>query len=165
MNPLETPPAVLHMLCGKIASGKSTLARQLAEQPGTVRINEDDWLSRLYPNEILAIADYARCAARLRAAMAPHIEALLHCGVSVVLDFPANTPDTRSWARGVFERAGAAHRLHFLDIANSMCKARLRSRNASGEHPYETSDAQFDLITRHFVAPSADEGFVVVRHH
>ncbi|MOA43536.1 hypothetical protein D3C78_1657000 [compost metagenome] len=96
--------------------------------------------------------------------MAPHIEALLRCGVSVVLDFPANTPDTRSWARGVFERAGAAHRLHFLDVCDSVCKTRLRSRNASGEHPYETSDAQFDLITRHFVTPSAGEGFVVVRH-
>ena len=164
MNPLETAPAVLHMLCGKIASGKSTLAQRLAQAPGTVRINEDDWLSRLYPNEILAVADYVRCAARLRAAMAPHIEALLRSGLSVVLDFPANTPDTRSWARDIFERAGAAHRLHFLGISDSVCKARLRSRNASGEHPYETSDAQFDLITRHFVAPSADEGFFVVRH-
>ena len=165
MNPLETPPAVLHMLCGKIASGKSTLARRLAEQPGTVRINEDDWLSRLYPNEILAVADYVRCAARLRAAMAPHIEALLRSGVSVVLDFPANTPDTRSWARSIFEQAGAAHRLHLLDISDGLCKTRLRARNASGDHPYETSDAQFDLITRHFVAPSAEEGFVVVRHN
>ncbi|MEG2632911.1 MAG: AAA family ATPase, partial [Comamonas sp.] len=49
MNPLETSPAVLHMLCGKIAAGKSTLARQLAAAPRTVRINEDDWLSSLYP--------------------------------------------------------------------------------------------------------------------
>lgn len=164
MNALETPPAVLHMLCGKIASGKSTLARRLAEQPGTVRINEDDWLSRLYPNEILAVADYVRCAARLRAAMAPHIEALLRSGVSVVLDFPANTPDTRSWARSIFEQAGAAHRLHLLDISDGLCKTRLRARNASGDHPYETSDAQFDLITSHFVAPTEQEGFVVMRH-
>lgn len=164
MNALETPPAVLHMLCGKIASGKSTLARRLAEQPGTVRINEDDWLSRLYPNEILAVADYVRCAARLRAAMAPHIEALLRSGVSVVLDFPANTPDTRSWARSIFEQAGAAHRLHLLDISDGLCKTRLRARNASGDHPYETSDAQFDLITSHFVAPTQQEGFVVMRH-
>lgn len=164
MTPLETPPAVLHMLCGKIAAGKSTLARQLAAEPHTVRINEDDWLSSLYPNEIHALADYARCAARLRAAMAPHIAALLRSGVSVVLDFPANTPDTRSWARSIFESAGAAHRLHFLDISDDLCKTRLRARNASGEHPFETSDAQFDLITRHFVVPTDQEGFVVVRH-
>lgn len=164
MNPSETPPAVLHMLCGKIAAGKSTLARQLAQAPRTVRINEDDWLSSLYPGEIHTLAEYARCAARLRAAMAAHIAALLRSGVSVVLDFPANTPDTRHWARGIFESAGAAHRLHFLEISDELCRARLRARNASGEHPFETSDAQFDLITRHFVAPTDEEGYVVVRH-
>lgn len=164
MNPSDTAPAVLHMLCGKIAAGKSTLARQLAEAARTVRINEDDWLSSLYPGEIHTLAEYARCASRLRAAMAPHIGALLRSGVSVVLDFPANTPDTRNWARGIFESAGAAHRLHFLDISDALCRARLRARNASAEHPFETSDAQFDLITRHFVAPTDQEGFVVVRH-
>jgi len=40
----------------------------------------------------------------------------------------------------------------------------LRARNASGEHPFETSDAQFDLISSYFVAPADDEGFDVVRH-
>ena len=68
-------PVVLHMVCGKIGSGKSTLTRRLAAQPMTVLISEDDWLARLYPNEIHAIADYARCAGRLRAAMTGHIEA------------------------------------------------------------------------------------------
>lgn len=85
-------PVVLHMVCGKIGSGKSTLTRRLAAQPMTVLISEDDWLARLYPNEIHAIADYARCAGRLRAAMTGHIEALLTAGMSVVLDFPSTPP-------------------------------------------------------------------------
>jgi predicted kinase len=155
---------MLHMVCGKIGAGKSTLARQLASQPRTVHISEDDWLAALYPGEIRALDDYVRCAGRLRAAMAPHTEALLRSGLSVVLDFPANTLGTRGWARSLFEKAGAAHCLHFLDLPDEVCKARLRARNAAGQHPFETFDAQFDLITRHFVAPTADEGFVVVRH-
>lgn len=158
------PTAILHMVCGKIGSGKSTLARQLAARPATVLISEDNWLSRLYPGEIREVADYARCAGRLRDAMASHIEALLLAGMSVVLDFPANTPATRSWARAMFTQAGAAHQLHYLDAPDALCKARLRARNASGTHPFETSDAQFDAITRYFVAPSADEGFNVIRH-
>jgi len=157
-------PAVLYMVCGKIGSGKSTLARQLAARPATVRISEDDWLSRLYPGEIREVADYARCAARLRDAMASHIDALLQAGMSVVLDFPANTPATRSWAKAIVEQAGVAHQLHYLDVPDAVCKARLRARNASGTHPFETTDAQFDAITRYFVAPSADEGFNVIRH-
>ncbi len=31
--------ATLHLLCGKIASGKSTLATRLAEAPNTVRLS------------------------------------------------------------------------------------------------------------------------------
>jgi len=157
-------PAVLHMVCGKIGAGKSTLCQRLAAAPKTVLVSEDDWLARLYPNEIHAIADYARCAGRLRDAMAGHIEALLVAGMSVVLDFPSNTLATRAWARGIFVKAGAAHRLHYLDVPDEVCKARLRARNLAGAHPFETTDAQFDQITGHFLAPTAQEGFHVVRH-
>src|SRR5690349_15960107 len=48
-------PAVLHMVCGKIGAGKSTLTQRLATEPKTILISEDDWLARLYPNEIHAI--------------------------------------------------------------------------------------------------------------
>lgn len=172
MNPFDTTqsgtavaaPAVLHMVCGKIGSGKSTLTRRIAAQPQTVLISEDDWLARLYPNEIQAITDYVRCAGRLREAMAGHIEALLAAGMSVVLDFPSNTLATRGWARSIFEKAGAAHCLHYLEVPDEVCKARLRARNLGGEHPFETTDAEFDQITRHFVAPTAEEGYHIVRH-
>jgi len=158
------PRPVLHMVCGKIGAGKSTLTRQLAEAPATVLISEDTWLAALYPGEIHELPDYVRCAGRLKKAMAEHVVALLGAGVSVVLDFPANTVANRQWMRGIFEAAGAAHALHFLDVPDEVCKARLRARNASGTHPFETTDAQFDLISSHFAAPSQEEGFDVVRH-
>lgn len=158
------PRPVLHMVCGKIGAGKSTLTRQLAEAPATVLISEDTWLAALYPGEIHELPDYVRCAGRLKKAMAEHVVALLGAGVSVVLDFPANTVANRQWMRGIFEAAGAAHRLHFLDVPDEICKARLRARNASGTHPFETTDAQFDLISSHFAAPSPEEGCDVVRH-
>lgn len=37
----------LQLLCGQIASGKSTLATKLGRRPGTVVIREDHWLSGL----------------------------------------------------------------------------------------------------------------------
>ncbi|CAA2107387.1 hypothetical protein VVAX_04209 [Variovorax paradoxus] len=155
---------MLHMVCGKIGAGKSTLMRQLAQAPATVLINEDTWLAALYPGEIHELPDYVRSAGRLKQAMAGHVVALLEAGVSVVLDFPANTVSNRNWMRGIFEAAGAAHTLHFLDVPDAVCKQRLHARNASGEHPFETTDAQFDLISSHFVAPLPHEGFAVLRH-
>lgn len=158
------PAPTLHLVCGKIGAGKSTLSQQLALKPCHVLISEDAWLAALYPGEIHSIADYLQRAAALRNVLADHLRALLQAGVSVVLDFPFNTPASRAWAREVFSPVGAAHQLHFLEIADEVCKARLRARNALGEHPFQASDLEFERITRHFVAPVAEEGFVVMRY-
>jgi predicted kinase len=154
----------LHLLCGKIAAGKSTLARRLAAQPGTVLISEDVWNSTLFPDEIRTIEDYAKYSARVRAAIGPHVVALLKAGLSVVLDFQANTPAIRRWMRTLIDGAGAAHELHFLDLGDEACKRRLHARNAAGEHPYQVSDAEFELFTRYFVPPGEEEGFNVIVH-
>jgi predicted kinase len=156
----ETP--TLHMICGKIAAGKSTLARRLADAPATILISEDVWLATLYCDEQRTVAEYARNARRLREVMGGHIEDLLRAGLSVVLDFPANTVANRQWMRGLFEKAGAAHRLHVIDVPDAVCKARLLQRNAAGTHEFTVSDAEFDEITGYLVPPSADEGFETI---
>lgn len=160
-----TPPTpTLHLLCGRIASGKSTLAARLAAADRTLLIAEDDWLDALYPDDIGTAADYVRCAARLRMALGPHIASVLNAGVSVVLDFPANTVETRAWMRGILDASGAAHELHLLTAPDTVLLARLRARNAAGDHPFAVTEEQFHRISGHFAAPSPDEGFNVVRH-
>jgi predicted kinase len=156
------PETTLHLLCGKIAAGKSTLARRLAEPEGTLLIGEDDWLAALYPGEIETLEDYVRCSGRLKAVMGPHVEALLREGLSVVLDFPANTVKFRTWMRRIIDNTGVPHRLHLLDVPDAVCKARLRARNARGSHDFQAGDADFDLITSHFVPPGPEEGFDIV---
>ena len=154
----------LHLVCGKIAAGKSTLVNELGRRPGTIVLREDYWLARLYPGEQNTLADYVRNSTRLRSAIATHLVDLLRSGLSVVLDFPANTPGSRAWMRTLFEGAGCAHRLHFLDVPDEVCRARLRQRNESGEHEFIVSDEDFDLFTAHFVPPAADEAFEVILH-
>jgi predicted kinase len=154
--------ATLHMLCGKIAAGKSTLTARLSAAPHTVALSEDHWLARLYPGQINSVADYVRHAALLRAAIGPHIDALLQAGLSVVLDFPANTVANRAWMRGIIDRSGARHVLHVLDVPDEVCRARLRARNAAGQHDFAASDAEFDAITAYYAPPTEDEGFNIV---
>lgn len=156
-------PATLHMVCGKIAAGKSTLTSDLGAFPNTVVIREDEWLPGLFPENRTAV-DYARSAERLRQTMGPHIVALLKAGVSVVLDFPANTVANRNWMRSLFETGGAAHQLHYLDVPDEVCLTRLRARNESGEHPYVVTNGQYLEITQHFAPPQPGEGFTLVVH-
>jgi predicted kinase len=142
------------MVCGKIASGKSTLTARLVREQRAVLISEDAWMAHLYLHEIHTLADYVRCAGRIKAVLTGHIQSLLSAGTSVVLDFPFNTTNTRAWGRSLFRFAGCDHRLHYLDASDEICKARLGTRNASGEHPFQTSEAQYELITSHFVPPA-----------
>ena len=153
----------LHLVCGKIAAGKSTLCAGLASA-GPILIAQDHWMSRLYKEELSTVADYVRLVARLRDAMGPHIVDVLRAGLSVVLDWPANTIETRAWMRGIFERADADHRLHYLDVPEDQCLVRLERRNAKGLHEYQTSPAVFHEITRYFQPPRQEEGFNVVTH-
>ena len=161
---MTSAPATLHLLCGKIASGKSTLAAELGALPGCVVISEDQWLAALYRDEMHLVADYVRVAAKLSKAMTPHLVALLTAGVSVVLDFPANTRANRDWMRSVIEASSANHRLHYLDVPDALCKSRLHARNQGGEHAFAATDEQFALITRYFEPPQEEEGFHLVRH-
>jgi predicted kinase len=131
----------LQMLCGKVAAGKSTLAAELAKAPHTILISEDFWTSRLYRDEMLTVDDYTKYSGRLRSAMGPLVEAILRTGVSVVLDFQANTITTRTWMRGILQNTDADHVLHFLDVPDDICKARLHNRNAAGTHDFAVSDA------------------------
>jgi predicted kinase len=156
--------ATLHLLCGKIAAGKSTLCARLAAAPGMVAISEDFWTSRLFGEEMRDVADYVRVSAKLRRAMGPHVADLLRAGLDVVLDFPGNTRATRAFWGEVAKSAGARLLVRWLDVPDEVCRARLKARNAEGRHAFaDVTDAQFELITRHFEAPASAEGLEIVR--
>ncbi len=152
-------------LCGKMAAGKSTLARDLAEREGAILLVQDEFLEHLFPGEIGDVQDFFRCSARLNDALAPQIGALLAKGISVVLDFPANTTAQRDWFRRIVDCAQVAHELHFVDAPDELCKSQLRKRSAHlpPDTPW-TSEVEFDAITAYFQPPADDEGFRVVRH-
>lgn len=153
--------ATLHFLCGKIASGKSTLAQQLVRGQQAVLLSEDTWLAALYPGQITQLADYIEKSHLLKSALELHLVILLRQGMTLVLDFPANTPVQRRWLKGLAEQAGCSYCCHVLDVSDEECKRRLAARNLSGENPFTTSAEQFDLITAHFSYPSEEEELVI----
>lgn len=158
------PKPMLHLISGKIASGKSTLAKSLAAEGSTVLLSEDHWLSRLYPEQIKSVTDYVRLARQIREVLGPLVIDVLRAGVTVILDFPANTPQDRQWLRGLADAAEASHCVHYIEVDDDTCRDRLHLRNHLGEHEFATTDAEFDLVTSYFRAPHEDEGLRVEIH-
>lgn len=158
--------ATLHFICGKATSGKTTLARKLASQHAAIVFCEDGWLTHLDAT-INNLADHVYHTRRLRAAFAPHATELLKRGVSLVFDFAGNTSNDRAWVRSIFEAAGADHMLHEIVASGALCKVRLRLRNETkpeGIYFGPVSEAQFDEVSRHFVAPSLQERFKITTY-
>lgn len=156
----------LFFFCGKMAAGKSTLAREIAQREDAILIVQDEFLSKLFPNEIVDIPSFVKYSSRLRAALEAHICSLLSKGLFVVLDFPGNTKTQRAWFRELLERTNADHELHYVDVTDELCKRQLRERSKElAEGSPFTSDAEFDAITTYFQAPSDDENFNIIHHH
>ena len=155
----------LMFFCGKMAAGKSTLAKQLAEREDAVLLVQDELLDILFPGLIVNVASYLEYAGRINKMVAPHVGAILLKGVSVVLDFPANTRNQRAWFRRILDESGAEHELHFVNTSDAVCKAQLKARSAHLPPGTKwTTEADFELISSHFVAPALDEGFNVIVH-
>src|SRR6266496_1149597 len=87
--------AKLIFLCGKMAAGKSTLARELADRENAVLLVQDDFVTALFPGEITDIPSFVNRYTRLKNALTPHICVLLSKRISVVLDFAAATKAQR----------------------------------------------------------------------
>jgi predicted kinase len=157
--------AKLIALCGKMASGKSTLARDLAIRENAVLLAQDDFLNALFPGEITDIPAFLDRYARLKNALTPHICVLLSKRISVVLDFAAATKTQRAWFRELIERTHVEHELHFVDAPDAACKTQLRDRSRGLPAGTRwTTEEDFEAINAYFQPPSEDEKFNVVRH-
>lgn len=58
----------LHLLCRKMASGKSTLSKNLVVKHNAIALCEDELLVKLYPEETKTIQDYVKYSERLKEA-------------------------------------------------------------------------------------------------
>src|SRR6266487_1905165 len=117
--------AKLIFLCGKMAAGKSTLARELADRENAVLLVQDDFVTALFPGEITDIPSFVNRYTRLKNALTPHICVLLSKRISVVLDFAAATKAQRAWFRELIERTQVEHELHFVDESYAVNKTQL----------------------------------------
>jgi len=118
------------LLCGLPASGKTTLARELAETYRAVRLNGDEWKLAL---GIDPFDDAARV--RLERQLLALTERLLTLGTSVVLEWGFWTRAERSELRDFGRSLGAAVELRYLDVPFDELVRRVVERTANGGIP------------------------------
>lgn len=151
--------ATLYMLCGKMAAGKTTLAREISADCDALLISEDDLLAKLYPGEVIDISSYVKFSEKIKSAIAKPTVDLLILGTSVVLDFPANTVQQRAWLVALAAQANAPHELHYIDRPDSSCLTQLQKRATEfPERAATDTPKMFAMIGQYFQTPSEEEG-------
>lgn len=152
----------IHCICGPIAAGKSTRARDLAEDTRAVRFAIDEWMHGLYgPDrpEVLAMGWVAPRLARCHEMIWSVASQVLACGRDVVLELGLMTHAEREAFRARAMAAGFRIKMHFLDAPRDVRAARVAQRNLErGEtFSFEVTPAMFDFMEARYEGPSARE--------
>jgi adenylate kinase family enzyme len=154
----------LIFFCGKMGAGKTTKAKQIAQDRNAVLISEDEWLESLYPSQITTFEDYLKFSGQLKPLVTSHVQSILRTGTNVVMDFPANTASQRKWFKTIFSEINAFHELIYLNISDEICLKQIAQRSI--EQPERASfdtEEVFHHVTSFFEEPSTAEGFNIQR--
>jgi predicted kinase len=116
----------LVLLCGLPASGKTTLARDLADAYGAVRLNPDEW------ELALGIDPFdAEFQVKLEGQFSRLTERLLALGTSVILEWGFWAREERDEKRDLARSLGAAVELRYLDVPYDELLRRVADRHAN----------------------------------
>ena len=151
--------ATLHLLCGMICSGKTTLAARLQRETGAFPLSVDELMLSLF--EPYMGDAYAPMLEKATEYLYRQAERLLAAGLDVTLDFGFWTPESRRDARVRFERAGHRVLLHYLPIESAEWERRVDRRNAevaAGKRfVYSLDENMRRTFPGRFIPPSPEE--------
>ncbi len=140
----------LVLLCGLPASGKTTLAREIADAYGAVRLNPDEW------ELALGIDPFdAEFQIRLEAQFSRLTERLLALGISVILEWGFWAREERDEKRDLGRSLGVAVELRFLDVAYDELVRRVVDRHATGG--LAITESHMEKYRGIFQPPTEDE--------
>jgi predicted kinase len=117
----------LVLLCGLPASGKTTLAHELANAYDAVRLNPDEWELALGVDPF--DGDFQ---AKLEAVFWELTERLLALGTSVVLEWGFWARSERDEKRAAARALGVAVELRYLDVPYDELVRRVEARHGAG---------------------------------
>lgn len=140
----------LVLLCGLPASGKTTLARELAEAYGAVRLNADEW------ELALGVDPFDEgFQVRLEAQFWELTQRLLTLGISVILEWGFWARSERDEKREAARALGVAVELRFLDAPYDELVRRVVARHAAGG--IAITESHMERYRSHFQPPTDDE--------
>ena len=151
--------AKVHLICGKICSGKSTLAKTLAKEKNAVILSCDEVTWALFDNDLGEKHD--EMTGRIRAYLLQKTDEIIRTGTDVILDWGFWTASYRREIREHFAAAGIEARWHHATVTPEEWERRIEKRNAAvlaGEsHDYFVDEGLRAKLEQLFEEPAENE--------
>lgn len=153
----------LVLFCGKMGPGRTRLSKAIASETRAVLVSEDEWLAAHYPGLIKSFDDYLEYSTLIRPFLKHHVQRILAAGVTVVLDYPANTARQKKWLVGLSNEIGCEHELIYLNVSDEACLEHLAlRREEQPERALFDTEEVFHEVTGYFEAPGENEGINII---
>ena len=145
----------LHLTVGLPGVGKTTLARELEQATGALRLTPDEWMAPLFG---LRWTDFGRKRDVLEGRLVWVGHHVLRAGVSVILDFGCWSSDERFALRAIADLAGAAFELHYVTLPEDERRTRATARwRGAPEETFEMTLNDHERFRTLFTPPTTDE--------
>lgn len=123
--------ATIYLICGKICSGKTYYAKELAEEKNAIILSCDE-LSRIIDRNISIDSDkYDIIAKELQSYLIWRAVDISRHGVSVILDWGFWTERDRAALSYFMNDHGFKHEWHYIDISEERLKQNIEKRNSN----------------------------------
>jgi len=149
--------ATLHIICGFIAAGKTTFAKQLEEQSNAVRFSIDEWMISLY-GQHMSREDFEDRMDRCKTLIWKISKRLLALEIDVILDFGFWKRAERSKYQVLANKENVDFKLYFLKADFDVLRHRLKFRNDNlPPGHFEITEEMFNTFLPLFQLPEDDE--------
>jgi predicted kinase len=153
---------IAYIICGFIGAGKTTFARKLEKETGAIRITKDEWIVKIFGNQITSDKNFAEFDQNTTKLAKDIAFKILRAGKDVIMDEGFWTKSQRNELKERIIKAGAKWVLYYVQA--DMCEMRMRVTNRSqnpGKDSFEISEEMFEGYVKDWEPPIADEGFIL----
>ena len=161
MNEKNHP--VAHLIIGFIGAGKTTFARKLEKETGTIRFTKDEWTVKVFGHNNLPkdkFFEYDSKMAKLATEIALRC---LTSGASVILDDGFWYRKQRDEMRQTLKDIGAVIKFYYIDTPVDVMKTRTVKRSENPpKDSFDITGEEFDNYLKMFEPPTEDEVFELI---
>jgi len=152
--------AKVHLICGKICSGKTCYAKRLAADLNAVRLSCDDRMLAINPSGLFG-DQHEIIGNRIEAELQEESLKLISANRSAILDWGFWTPEKRREIKSFYAEHGVEVVWHYIDVSKERWEQNIVHRNEAIQAGLETGfvvdDGLLAKLNRLFVEPAPHE--------